>query len=51
MSTRKAQRWLYKAQRTMGDYDAAKRGRLGKRLARRYYHRSLIGVMRRMRIW
>lgn len=41
MNARKLQRELYLTQRAIGDYEAAKRGRLGKRLARRYVTRSI----------
>jgi len=36
------QRWLYLASRTVGDYDALKRGTLPKRLARRTVTRQLL---------
>lgn len=51
MTTRKIQRDLYLAQRTLGDIDAAKRGQLGKRVARRYYHRALIRFLHGAGIW
>lgn len=35
-------RSLYLGQRTIGDYQAARRGTLGKRLARRYVTRTLM---------
>jgi hypothetical protein len=45
-SWRRAQRDLYLAQRTMGDIDAAQRGKLGKRLLRRSLTRSLFRLFR-----
>jgi hypothetical protein len=33
---------MYLGQRTIGDYQAARRGTLGKRLARRYVTRALM---------
>ena len=46
-----AQRNAYLISRTIGDVDAALNGRLGKRLVRRVYHRKLIGLLRRGRLW
>lgn len=46
MSTRRLERNLYLAQRTMGDVRAAQSGRLGKRVARRYLTRSLYRLFR-----
>lgn len=45
MSTRKLQRELYLAQRTLGDVRAAQNGRLGKRVARRYLVRSIFRML------
>jgi hypothetical protein len=42
----KLQRALYLAQRTMGDVEAAKRGRLPARLVRRSLWRTLFRVLR-----
>lgn len=50
-TTRRAQRDLYLASRTMGDVNAAMNGRLGKRLLKRAYHRRVIGMLRRSRLW
>jgi hypothetical protein len=41
------QRDLYLTQRTMSDVSAARRGRLGKRLLRRYTVRSLFRALSR----
>lgn len=52
MTRRKRSAWeqtrrdLYLTQRTMGDISAARRGRLGKRVARRYVVRSLFRLFR-----
>lgn len=43
---RDLQRTLYLMQRTIGDVDAAQRGRLGKRLSRRYLTRWLFRAFR-----
>ena len=51
MSTRQMQRQSYLPSRWIGDYRAAKRGRLAERLSRRYYHRSVIRAMRKARLW
>lgn len=48
---RRLQRDLYLASRATGDVQAARNGRLARRLARRWYHRKLIGLLRRGRIW
>jgi len=45
-SLRRASRWLHLASRTVGDVDAARRGRLPKRLVRRAITRN---VLRRIR--
>lgn len=42
----KFRRTLYFTQRTMGDVDAARRGRLGKRLIRRSLTRSIFRLFR-----
>lgn len=44
-------RTLYLLSRAAGDGRAVRRGRYGKRVARRYYHRSLIRVLRKVGIW
>jgi hypothetical protein len=41
----------YLAGRAAGDVDAVQRGRLGRRLFRRAYHRSITRLLRRGRIW
>lgn len=46
-----AQRDLYLAQRTAGDARALARGRLPERLLKRVYHRQVIGILRRLRVW
>jgi hypothetical protein len=46
VSTRKLERSLYLAQRTLGDARAAQSGRLGKRVARRWLVRSIFRAMR-----
>jgi hypothetical protein len=51
MSTRTVQRDLYLAQRTLGDIDAAQRGRLAQRLFRRVLHRKAISLLRRIGAW
>jgi hypothetical protein len=38
-------RGMYVGQRTIGDYQAARRGALGKRLARRYVTRTLMRAL------
>jgi len=48
---REAQRAAYLTSRTIGDVDAALNGRLAKRLVKRVYHRKLIGLLRRGRLW
>lgn len=40
---RSAQRWSYLLSRSLGDVNAAQRGRYGKRLARRQVQRRLVG--------
>ena len=45
------QRSLYLAARTVGDVKAIQRGRMPRRYGRRLYHRRLIGLLRRSRIW
>lgn len=45
------QRALYLASRTAGDVNAAKRGRLADRLAKRAYHRTLISALRKGGVW
>lgn len=47
----KLQRDLYLASRTVGDVEAARRGRLHVRILKRLYHRRLIGLLRRGRLW
>jgi hypothetical protein len=49
--TRDLQRDAYLVSRTLGDINAAQRGRLGKRLVRRVVHRKIIGLLRRARVW
>lgn len=44
-SLRRLQRDLYLASRTVGDLDAAQRGRLGKRLVRRQVTRRVVGPL------
>lgn len=51
MTSRKLQRDLYLASRTLGDVDAAQRGRLPQRLIKRVVHRKIIGLLRRGRMW
>lgn len=53
MSTRRLQRDLYLAQRALGDIDAARRGpdALAKRLIKRAWHREVVRVLRRGRVW
>lgn len=51
MSTWKLQRQLYLFQRALGDVDAARRGTLPTRVARRVMHRKLIGLLRRGGLW
>lgn len=46
MTGRQLQRWLYFGQRTIGDWNAAKQGRLGKRLVRRAATRTVFRVLR-----
>lgn len=46
-----AQRALYLASRTVGDYRAAQRGQLVQHVARRAYHRGLIRLARRAGLW
>jgi hypothetical protein len=46
VSARKLQRTLYLTQRAMGDYQAAQRGKLAKRLVRRSVVRSLFRLLR-----
>jgi hypothetical protein len=45
------ERDLYLASRTVGDVQAAKQGRLVRRVARRQYHRGVIRLLRRARLW
>lgn len=51
LSFSEAQRDLYLTARTVGDVNAARRGRLGQRLLRRGLHRKEIGLLRKWRIW
>lgn len=50
-NTRKLERELYLAQRTMGDVRAAHEGRLVQRVTKRVYHRSLIKGLRKIGLW
>lgn len=43
MNSRQLQKDLYLASRTTGDYRAARRGRLGQRLARRQFTKRVTG--------
>lgn len=43
MNARRVQRDFFLASRSVGDYDAARRGRLGERLLRRQVTRRLVG--------
>lgn len=45
------ERFLYLCSRTMGDYRAAKRGTLARRLTRRASHRTIIRVLRGWGLW
>lgn len=45
------QRQLYLASRTVGDVRAAEQGRLPEKLVKRWYHRKLVGVLRRGKVW
>lgn len=47
----RAQRDLYLASRAAGDLNAARRGRLPQRLARRTWHRTLIRALTKGGIW
>ncbi len=47
----RVQRDAYLMSRTAGDVNAAKRGTLGRRLIKRRYHRSVIRVLRRGKLW
>ena len=54
MSLRSVQRDLWKAQRLVGDVNAAQRGGpelLARRITKRWYHRKLIGLLRRGGAW
>lgn len=48
---RRVSRDAYLISRTAGDLNAAQRGRLGKRVVKRVYHRSLIRLLRKGRVW
>jgi hypothetical protein len=48
---RDVQRDAYLVSRTAGDVNAAQHHRLIKRLVKRQYHRTLINVLRRGRLW
>jgi hypothetical protein len=45
------ERDLYLASRTVGDVEAAKQGHLGRRIVKRQYHRGVIRLLRRGRLW
>lgn len=45
------QRDAYLLSRFLGDVNAARRGRLLERLARRHLHRREVGLLRRWRLW
>lgn len=47
----RAQRAAHLTSRTLGDIQALRNGRLLPRLAKRVYHRKLIGLLRRGRLW
>lgn len=51
MNLRKAQRDVYLASRLLGDVNATKRGRLPARLIKRQYHRKVISLLRRSKLW
>lgn len=53
MNTRKLERDLYLAQRTLGDVRAARRGSdaLAKRLVKRTWHRQVLRVLRKGGMW
>lgn len=53
MSLRRVQRDLYLSSRLIGDVNAGRHGPevLARRLAKRWYHRKLIGVLRRGGVW
>jgi hypothetical protein len=42
---------LYRASKLTGDLNALQRGRLPQRVIKRVYHRKLIGLLRRGRVW
>jgi hypothetical protein len=44
-SLEEIRRAMYVGQRTIGDYQAARRGTIGRRLARRYVTRSLMRAL------
>jgi hypothetical protein len=48
---RTAQSRTYKASRTIGDIQAARKGRLGRRLIKRVVHRKILGLLRRGGLW
>lgn len=48
---RRASRDTYLVSRTIGDVQAASRGRLTKRLVKRAYHRRVIGLLRKAGLW
>lgn len=51
MKSKDVERTLYLAQRTMGDVRAAQKGTLPKRLAKRVWHRKLVGLLRKGGVW
>lgn len=51
MNTRKIERQLYIAQRTMGDVRAAERGQLPRRIVARHYHRYVLHQLSRSKLW
>lgn len=51
MKLNRLQRDLYLASRTVGDVQAAKNGRLPQRLAKRWYHRQFIALLRSIKLW
>lgn len=44
-------RTLYLMSRAAGDGRAVRRGRYGRRVAKRYYHRGVIRALRRLGAW
>lgn len=50
-SLNQLQRDLYMASRTVGDVNAAKRGRLPQRVIKRVVHRRILGLLRKGGLW